>query len=235
VVAVPLGIRHGRLRVPWAAVAAALVVLLVAGAVFALRVVAAQRSATPVPVSAPSALMARSTPSAFASQTGAAAGGTLTAGVDPASPAPVVVDVVGQVAKPGVVTVPGGSRVVDVIAAAGGALPGADLERVNLARVVQDGEQLHVPAPGEAILPGSGGAVGSAIGTGAASSTAAKVSLNTADLAGLDSLPGVGPVLAQRILDWRAAHGRFTTVDELGEVSGIGSKLLAQLLPRVTL
>ena len=63
----------------------------------------------------------------------------------------------------------------------------------------------------------------------------AKVSLNTADLTALDTLPGVGPVLAQRILDWRTAHGRFTSVDELGEVSGIGEKLLAQLSPLVTL
>ena len=72
-------------------------------------------------------------------------------------------------------------------------------------------------------------------GERASGSSRAPVSLNTADLAALDSLPGVGPVLAQRILDWRSAHGRFTSVDELGEVSGIGEKLLAQLGPLVTL
>ena len=80
--------------------------------------------------------------------------------------------------------------------------------------------------------PGGGGAgAGSSAGVG---SVGGLVDLNTADAAALDSLPGVGPVLAQRILDWRTQHGRFTSVDELGEVSGIGDKILAQLRPKVT-
>ncbi len=83
--------------------------------------------------------------------------------------------------------------------------------------------------------PGAGGGGTGAGGTGAGGAAGAKVPLNTADLAALDTLPGVGPVLAQRILDWRTEHGRFTSVDELGEVSGIGEKLLAQLGPLVTL
>ena len=116
-------------------------------------------------------------------------------------------------------------------------MPSADLNHLNLARVVADGEQIVVPKPGE-IVPGSSGSQGS--GAGAAGqgstgggSTGGLVDLNTADAAALDSLPGVGPVLSQRIMDWRTAHGRFSSVDELGEVSGIGVKLLAQIGPRV--
>jgi len=151
----------------------------------------------------------------------------------------IVVHVVGEVAAPGVVRVPIGSRVIDAITAAGGSVGSADLKRINLARVLQDGEQVHVPAPGEPILAGSWGSTlrpdGGAGGVGGASSAAStRVDLNSADLAALDGLPGVGPVLAQRILDWRAEHGRFTSVDELGEVSGIGEKLLAVLTPKVT-
>lgn len=150
----------------------------------------------------------------------------------------VVVHVVGQVRRPGLQRLPPGSRVADAVTAAGGATAKADLSRLNLARLLVDGEQVRVPAPGDPVDPtapagpGGGGGTSTASGTG---TSGARVSLNTADLAGLDTLPGVGPVLAQRILDWRAAHGRFASVDELGEVSGIGEKLLAQLSPLVTL
>ena len=155
----------------------------------------------------------------------------------------VVVHVVGKVKKPGLQRLPAGSRVADAVAAAGGAVRGADLARVNLARMLVDGEQVVVPAPGDPDPPGgpaaganrgSGGSSGGGSGeTGAG--TGGPVSINTADLAGLDTLPGVGPVLAQRILDWRTQHGRFTTVDELGEVSGIGEKMMERLRPLVTL
>lgn len=145
---------------------------------------------------------------------GALAGGT-------ASGAVVVVHVVGQVVTPGVISLPVGSRVVDAVAAAGGATADADLSVVNLARVVVDGEQVLVPRPGEPPPPPPSGA---ASGTGPA-----VVDLNTADVAALDTLPGIGPVLAQRILDWRTDHGRFTSVEELGEVQGIGPALLAGL------
>lgn len=149
----------------------------------------------------------------------------------------VLVHVVGEVASPGVVTLSAGSRVADAVAKAGGALPSADLERVNLARVVVDGEQVHLPAPGEPLLPGSGGVAGAsgpAADAGSAGAAGAPVNLNTADVAALDTLPGVGPVLAQRIVQWRQEHGRFSSVDELNEVSGIGDKLFAQLRTRVT-
>ena len=151
----------------------------------------------------------------------------------------VVVHVVGEVRSPGVQRMPVGSRVQDAVEAAGGPTRDADLARVNLARVVVDGEQVRVPAPGDPdppVGPTTGGAVVGGSGTGGgASGAVALVSVNTADLAGLDTLPGVGPVLAQRIVDWRTQHGRFTSVEELGEVSGIGEKLLAQLRPLVTL
>ncbi|MGL5866891.1 MAG: helix-hairpin-helix domain-containing protein [Dermatophilaceae bacterium] len=155
-----------------------------------------------------------------------------------ASAVVAVVHVVGQVRRAGVYRLPAGSRVSDAVAAAQGATTKADLARVNLARVVVDGEQVRVPAPGEptTALPGAPPGSPATAGSSAPGTTArALVSLNGADLAALDTLPGVGPVLAQRILDWRAEHGQFTSVDELGEVSGIGEKVLGHLRPLVTL
>ncbi|MGH3904983.1 MAG: helix-hairpin-helix domain-containing protein [Pseudonocardiaceae bacterium] len=148
------------------------------------------------------------------------------AGPAPPSAAPaadVVVSVVGKVARPGLVRVPDGSRVADALEAAGGALPGTDLVALNLARRLSDGEQLLVgvaPPPGQ---PLQSGVVG---GPDAASPL---VDLNTATLEQLDTLPGVGPVTAQRIVDWRAAHGRFTSVDQLREVDGIGEARFSKL------
>ena len=169
--------------------------------------------------------MARTIPAAFAS-TGAA-GLPSAAGV-------LLVHVVGQVRRPGVVRLPPGSRVQDALRAAGGSTPSADLNHLNLARPVADGEQIVVPKPGENVVvggvPGAGGGVPSSAGAG---SVGGLIDLNTADATSLDSLPGVGPVIAQRILDWRAQHGRFSSVDELGEVSGIGDKLMAQIGPKV--
>ncbi|NLE71005.1 MAG: ComEA family DNA-binding protein, partial [Actinomycetales bacterium] len=112
----------------------------------------------------------------------------------------------------------------------GGATAEADLAGVNLARVVADGEQVVVPRPGEAaaaaVTAAGGGTTG---GTGGAGGAAGPLDLNAADAAALDTLPGIGPVLAERIVAWRAEHGRFTSVEELTEVSGIGPTLLARL------
>ena len=233
-----------------------LIVLVVAVVFFAVRVARAQQVAAPQPIPAGEGVVGRtSVPSAFTSSSGLATGGTTTATGDASSTAGavargspgrlLVVDVVGQVTRPGVVTVVDGSRVVDVLAAAGGALAAADVQRLNLARQVTDGEQIFVPKPGETPpiliggLSGSAAASGASLGGGGGGGSAAgtasttPVDLNTATLAALDTLPGVGPVLAQRILDWRAQHGRFTSVDELGEVSGIGDKLLEQIRPKV--
>ena len=106
------------------------------------------------------------------------------------------------------------------------------LAQLNLARVLADGEQLLVPGPGQR-APGSRRRACRAATTGSASGAAAPLDLNAATQEGLDALPGVGPVLAGRILAWRTAHGRFTTVDELGEVPGIGPKALERLRPLV--
>lgn len=142
----------------------------------------------------------------------------------------VVVHVDGEVQRPGVVVLPAGSRVADAVDAAGGALPDVDLAGVNLARPLVDGEQVLVgidPPPGSsAAAPGAGGGTPGAAG--------GPVNLNTADLATLDTLPGVGPVTAQSILDWREANGGFTSVDELVEVDGIGEATLARIAPHVT-
>ncbi len=151
----------------------------------------------------------------------------------------LLVHVVGQVRNPGVVRLPPGARVLDAVKAAGGATPTADLNHLNLARAVADGEQIVVPKPGESLTggsPGVGGAGPGSTGKGSTGggTTSGLIDLNTADVSALDSLPGVGPVLAQRILDWRTQHGRFTSVAELGEVTGIGDKILAQIRPKVT-
>lgn len=133
----------------------------------------------------------------------------------------IVVAVVGQVAVPGLVTLPEGSRVSDAIAAAGGALPGTDLTSINIARKVSDGEQVAVGIPaapdvGPPEQPGSAGGAG-------------KVNLNSASLEQLDGLPGVGPVIAQRIVDFREANGPFASVADLANVSGIGPSIMAKL------
>lgn len=136
--------------------------------------------------------------------------------------AQLVVQVVGAVRRPGVVHLPNGARVVDAIAAAGGVRPGWSAGLLNLARRVVDGEQIVVgPGPSGAVSgPSPGG-------------PAARIDLNTADLTALETLPGVGPVTAGRIVDWRQAHGRFASVEQLREVDGIGARTYARLAPLV--
>ncbi len=151
----------------------------------------------------------------------------------------IVVDVVGAVRHDGIVRLRSGTRVVDAIAAAGGAVPGADLTRLNLAAVVGDGARVAVPrlgAPAPAIDPaavvGSGPADGDP--TPGVPSAAAPVNLNTASAAQLDSLPGVGPATAAAIISDRTEHGPFRSVDDLGRVRGIGAAKLDQLRKLVT-
>ncbi|MGQ0573330.1 MAG: ComEA family DNA-binding protein [Pseudonocardia sp.] len=136
---------------------------------------------------------------------------------------PLVVSVVGKVRSPGLVTVPAGARVADAVAAAGGALPGADLSGVNLARRVGDGEQIAVG------VPPAPDAAGAPSGAGPAGGPGGPVDLNTATVAQLDALPGVGPVTAERILEWRTRNGRFSRVEQLREVDGIGERRFTQL------
>ncbi|HET9499318.1 MAG TPA: ComEA family DNA-binding protein [Marmoricola sp.] len=146
------------------------------------------------------------------------------------SPATVVVDVAGKVRRPGVTTLPAGSRVIDAIHKAGGPRHGVSLTSLNLARVLVDGEQIRVGLPD--VAPRAGGAAG-APGAGAAEGPL--VNLNSATQAQLEALPGVGPVTAGRIVAWRAEHGAFTSIEDLLEVDGIGEKTLAELTPHLTL
>ncbi len=203
-----------RWSVSWRVAVVAAILLVAMGAVVVLR---SHAMAPPVLVSTAQASISRgAVPDAASS-----AAGVVDPAADPSAPtgaSAVTVHVVGAVAAPGVVSLPPGARAVDAVQAAGGATSVADLERVNLARVLSDGEQVLVPAVGEA------GSLG-----GAGVSADGVLDLNAADAAALDGLPRIGPVLAGRIVAWRTAHGRFSSVDELGEVPGIGPALLAGL------
>ncbi len=146
----------------------------------------------------------------------------------PSSAAEVVVDVAGKVRRPGIVRLPAGARVVDAVKAAGGPRRGVDLSGLNLARVLVDGEQVVVGVPAPA---GVAASAASAAGSGP---PGALVNINTATQDQLETLPGIGPVTAQAILQWRTDNGAFSAVDELLEVSGIGEATLADLAPFVT-
>ena len=158
----------------------------------------------------------------------------------PSADAPVVVSVVGLVHKPGLVTLDAGARIADALTAAGGPLDGADLMGLNMARRVADGEQIVI---GIAAPPGEPVAMGSSVSADSAKAAAPEkpaatddgnqpgtpVNLNTATVEELDTLPGIGPVTAAAIVAWRDANGSFTSVDQLGDVDGIGPARLAKL------
>jgi competence protein ComEA len=141
----------------------------------------------------------------------------------PSSPATgIEVDVGGKVRRPGLVRLVAGARVADAVAAAGGVLPGTSMVGMSLARKLIDGEQLLVGETAPHVAASGSGGTGGAL-----------VDLNTATVAELDALPGIGPVLAQRILTWRTQHGSFTSVDQLHEVTGVGDAKFADLSPLV--
>lgn len=152
-----------------------------------------------------------------------------------ATPTLLVVHVLGRVRTPGLVRVPEGARVADAIAAAGGLTEDADPGELNLAAVVPDGSQIIIGARGQpqGEVRSDGIASGVVPGGGTGSSASVVINLNTATLAQLDTLPGVGAVTAQRILDWRAKHGKFAKVEQLQEVEGIGPKSYADIAPHV--
>jgi competence protein ComEA len=132
------------------------------------------------------------------------------------------VHVVGQVKNPGLYELPAGDRILDAVAAAGGFAPGADQADLNLAQVIEDGQQIVVAEQG-------------AVGVAVPGATAGgKVDLNTADETALETLDGIGPALAQRILAYRAAHGGFRSVNDLQNVTGIGPKKFAAIKANVS-
>jgi competence protein ComEA len=162
--------------------------------------------------------------------TGQATGPTVPASASP-SAARIVVHVLGAVRRPGLVRLPEGSRVQDAIDAAGGLLPSADPAEINLAQPLGDGQQVFIGTTarpsGEVRQTGAGGA------TTAGGEAGGQIDLNSATASQLDTLPGVGPVTAERIIAWRTEHRRFSRVEELQEVDGIGPKTYAQIAPHV--
>jgi len=135
----------------------------------------------------------------------------------------IFVDVTGAVNKPGVYTLTGKSRVIDAIKAAGDSAPGADLSTINLARVLNDGEQIYVDST---VVNSNGVWVSKAVRSG-------PININRATARQLDALDGVGPVIAQRIVDYRKINGSFLTIDDLQKVSGIGAAKFAQIKAKV--
>lgn len=214
--------RAGLAGVPPAAVAAALCLAAVAVAAGVWRWWPRESGAGAMEVVSQGA--AASVTTRPAGGTGAAAEASASAGL--------LVHVVGSVRHPGVYELPAGSRVIDAVDAAGGLLPDGVAEAVNFARQVADGEQIVIPslddvASGNAPVAAGSGGGGAAVAGAPASG--APIDLNSADAAALDSLPGVGPSTAQKIVADREANGRFASVEDLGRVSGIGPKKLEQL------
>lgn len=154
----------------------------------------------------------------------------------------IVVHVVGAVVSPGVVVLDDGARVADAIAAAGGAASDADTEQLNLARVLGDGEQVRVPHAGEQLVapdpgpspPGGASGGGAAGASGGSTPGGGVVNINTASAAELEALPGIGPALAARIVEYRDGHGPFASVDDLTDVPGIGPAKLEALRSQAT-
>ncbi|MFJ3302264.1 helix-hairpin-helix domain-containing protein [Streptomyces sp. NPDC086549] len=213
--------------------AVALAVLLVIAAVFAVQHFWAGRTQ---PVSAPQVVRAEATyrkegENARDGQAERIGPGVSGGGAPGTAGTEIVVDIGGKVRDPGIQRLPAGSRVADALRAAGGVRPGTSTEGLNRARFLVDGEQVVVGGPAPAAGPGAGSGTGSGpVGTSAGmAGPSAPVSLNTATADQLDTLPGVGPVLAQHIVDYRTRHSGFRSVDELRQVNGIGDRRFADL------
>ena len=155
---------------------------------------------------------------------GHAGGGSFSVG---GSNEDVVVDVAGEVRRPGVYRMPAGSRVNDALARAGGASGGADLEAINLAARVADGQQVVVPAKVAAA------ASSASVGAAAAAASTGPISLGSATIADLDTIEGIGPVTAQKIVEFRDQHGGVSSIDELSQIPGIGPATMEALRSRL--
>jgi len=209
----------------------------VAVVVFAVgvRYVVLPKSAGPSEAQAVVLAPVASSPVAEATGVG---GGGISEVASPSAIPDVVVYVCGAVRSPGVVRLPAGARVTDALEIAGGPTARAELAAVNLAAPVADGQQIVVPEKGAAgavsVAPAAGSSSGG-LGTSAgASGPAALVNLNTASLEELDTLDGVGPSTAQKIVDYRTEHGGFKTIDEIKEVPGIGDAKFAAMKDSIT-
>lgn len=213
----PLGLRAGRFGMDIRTVIVIALAALLGATLGVVYLVRSRPAQIDVP---PPVAISPATGSASRSPSGETPLGGVTSGPI-ASGGEFIVDIEGKVRRPGIVRVAKGSRVIDALEAAGGVLPGVQTSALNLARVLTDGEQIlvGVPPPAGSVqtAPPSGGV------------PPGPLDLNTATLDQLEELPGVGPVLAQRILDYRLKQGRFTSVDELREVSGIGDQRFAEL------
>ena len=143
------------------------------------------------------------------------------------APPKLMVDVAGAVKSPGVYELPANSRVIDAIAAAGGAAAHADTSDINLARIIKDGEQIYV----DLVAVTNSNSIGAS--THVVKKKSGPININRATAGELDALPGIGPVLASRIIDYRKANGPFASVDDLQKVSGIGVSKFAQFKSKV--
>ena len=222
-------LRWSRPLVAGAGALVALAVLVVVGMAFL-------GSATPAPkLTLPRAEPGAAPVDGTGAPPGATAGGAPAGSLPAAPPVTVIVHVAGQVASPGVYAVPVGGRVADAVVAAGGTASEADVEQLNLAARVSDGERIYVPRKGEAVPAAPAFPVrSSSSGTAAkGGSPAGPVDLNTATAEQLEALPGVGPATSKAILAYRTSHGRFRSVTELLEVPGIGPAKLESLRPMV--
>ena len=219
-----------------------LILLLLAGLLFGGGVKYAQHFRNP---SGTVVIEVNGLPADQAGKTGLSGGESAATGDQEPVPALIYVHVVGAVEKPGYYQLPAGARVFEAVEKAS-PLPEADLQAINLAAILPDEQQIYVPKAGE--FPGevpAGGNVGTGAGSvtalnapsglGAAGGSTGKVNLNTASVQELDAqLPGIGPTLAQRIVDYRQQHGNFRSVEDIQNVSGIGEKRYAQLKDRLT-
>lgn len=232
-----------RWRVPAGAIGAGLVVLLVVAAVglWWRSVPFTGGSVQGQDLVGASSGVASASPSADVSEgaesPGPSTGATPSAssGAEVSAPAAFVVHVAGAVHAPGVVSVPAGARVADAVAAAGGVTAEAAPSAVNLARLIEDGEQIVIPTLEEAAdLPDQAGSAAAPAGGGSPADVRGVVDINRADATTLDALPGIGPALAGRIVAWRESNGPFETVDDLASVSGIGPATVEKLRDSVT-